>query len=63
MINANQINSMMKFLQDNSSNPVIGNIITMINNKDSKALEDLARNLAKEKGVDIDAMYNQITRK
>ena len=40
-------------------NPMIGNLTTLINNKDSKGLEEMARNVAKEKGVDADKLYNK----
>ena len=41
-------------------NPMIGNLTTLINNKDEKGLEEMARNVAKEKGMDADKLYNQI---
>lgn len=37
-----------------------GNLINLMNNKDQKGIEQMARNLAKEKGVDPDKMYQQI---
>ena len=40
------------------SNPVLQNAVTLAQNGDEKGLEQLARNLAKESGVDI----NQILR-
>ena len=40
-------------------NPMVGNLVNLINNKDEKGLEEMARNLAKEKGVDADKLYNQ----
>lgn len=42
------------------NNPVAGNLINLINAKDEKGIEQLARNLAKEKGMDADKLYNQI---
>jgi len=42
------------------NNPITGNLINLVNNKDQKGIEQLARNLAKEKGVDADKMYQQI---
>lgn len=42
------------------SNPMTGNLINLVNNKDQKGIEQMARNLAKEKGVDADKMYQQI---
>lgn len=40
--------------------PMSGNLLKMINNKDQKGIEQMARNLAKEKGIDADQMFNQI---
>ena len=45
-----------------SNNPMIGNAIRMANNNDSVGLEKMARNLAKEKGVNIDEVKNQVMR-
>ena len=42
------------------NNPMAGNLVNMINNKDQKGIEQMARNLAKEKGIDPDKMFNQI---
>lgn len=42
------------------NNPITGNLINLLNNKDQKGIEQMARNLAKEKGVDPDKMYQQI---
>ena len=45
------------------NNPMAGNLVNMINNKDQKGIEQMARNLAKEKGIDPDKMFNQIKSK
>lgn len=42
------------------NNPMTGNLIDLVNKKDTKGIEQMARNLAKEKGVDPDRMYQQI---
>ena len=41
------------------NNPMASNLINLINNKDEKGLEQMARNLGKEKNVDVDKLYNQ----
>lgn len=41
-------------------NPMGNNLMNMINNKDTKGIEQMARNLAKEKGMDADKVYQQI---
>lgn len=42
-----------------NSNPMISNVIGMAQNNDVKGLEQFARNLAKEKGIDIEEYYQQ----
>ena len=50
--------NMMK--QQTGNSPVMNNALQMMEKGDSKALEQLCRNLGKEKNVDIDQMMNQI---
>ena len=55
-----------KFLQQmmgNSSvmkNPMARNAMQMAQNGDSNGIEQMARNLCKEKGIDADDVFNQI---
>lgn len=42
------------------NNPMTGNLIKLVGNKDEKGIEQMARNLAKEKGRDADQMFNEI---
>lgn len=42
------------------NNPVMQNALNMAENHDAKGLENLARNLGKTNGVDVDQMVNQI---
>ena len=42
------------------NNPMASNLVNMLNNKDQKGIEEMARNLAKEKGQDPDKMFNNI---
>lgn len=42
------------------NNPVMQNALNMAENHDTKGLENLARNLGKTNGVDVDQMVNQI---
>lgn len=42
------------------NNPMGNNLVNLINNKDAKGIEQMARNLAKEKGQDADKLFNQI---
>lgn len=41
------------------NNEMSNNLSNMIVNKDCNGLENFARNMAKEKGVDVDKMYNE----
>ena len=44
-------------------NPMIKNTVQMAQNGDTKGIEQLARNLCKEKGINADDMFNQIKNK
>lgn len=41
------------------NNPMGNNLMNLVNNKDSKGIEQMARNLAKEKGKDPDQLFDQ----
>ena len=41
-------------------NPMARNAMQMAQNGDSKGIEQMARNLCKEKGIDADDVFNQI---
>lgn len=42
------------------NNPMFGNAMNMVQGKNPAQLEQIARNLAKERGVNIDDMLRQI---
>lgn len=42
-----------------NNNPMMNNVIGMAQKNDVKGLEEFARNLGKEKGVDVDECYKQ----
>ena len=42
------------------SNPMMKNTMHMAQNGDMKGVEQMARNLCKEKGLDADEMFNQL---
>ena len=42
-----------------NNNPMMNNVIGMAQKNDVKGLEEFARNLAKEKGVNINEYYKQ----
>lgn len=45
------------------NNPMVNNLMNLISNKDAKGLEEMARNMAKEKGIDADKLYNTYKQK
>lgn len=52
------IMNMMK--QQSGSNPVMNNALQMMEKGDNAGLENLARNLCSEKGINPDEAFNQI---
>ena len=49
----------MSMLQQYSSgNPVMQNLLILAQKKDTKGIENVARNMAKEKGIDFDSGFN-----
>ncbi len=50
----------MNVLQQDAQkgNPIAVNLIQMINSGDSRGIEQIARNIAKEKGIDFDKEFN-----
>ena len=48
----------MKMLENNS-NPVFANLIDMANKGDTKGVENFARNVMKEKGIDYDKQFSE----
>jgi len=45
------------------NNPIASNLMDMIGSKDGKGLEQMARNMAKEKGLDADEMFKTYKQK
>ena len=51
----------MNMLQQKmGGNPILQNVFNLANSGNMKGIEDIARNLAKSKGINIDEMYNQV---
>jgi len=46
--------------QNTGNNPVLNNAMQMAEKNDYKGIEQLARNLGREKGVQVDDLFNQI---
>lgn len=60
MLNTNPQQFIRKTL---GNNPMVNNLVNLIGDKDEKGLEQMARNLAKEKGLDADKLYNTYKQK
>lgn len=59
-MNFNPMNVIVSRLKQRmANNPMMNNVINMAQKNDVNGLEQFARNLAKEKGVNIDDYYNQ----
>lgn len=58
--NGNPQELVLSMLQKDAQrgNPVAGTLIQMINSGDSRGIERVARNIAKEKGIDFDKEFN-----
>ena len=41
------------------NNPILNNVITMAQNGDTKGVENFARNICKQKGLDFDTEFNK----
>lgn len=58
----NPKNFVKQMLNNNQvmQNPILKNAVNCVEKGDTQGLEQLARNLCKEKGVNADEMFNQI---
>lgn len=53
--------TIMGMLQQNTKgNPMMENVMGMMNNGNSKGVEQIARNLCKSRGIDPDEAFKQI---
>lgn len=50
----------MNILRQNATdgNPMAQNLLQMVNNRDIQGIENMARNVARERGVDYDKEFN-----
>ena len=60
--NGNPQELVLNMLQKDAQrgNQVAGTLVQMINSGDSQGIERVARNIAKEKGIDFDKEFNSI---
>lgn len=43
----------------NINNPILNNIVSMAQNGNTKGVEDFARNICKQKGLDFESEFNK----
>jgi hypothetical protein len=43
----------------NIQNPILGNVISMAQNGDTKGVENFARNICKQRGLDFDSEFEK----
>lgn len=43
--------------QQSANNPMLNNVLQLARNNDQKGIEEIARNVAKEKGLDFDKEF------
>lgn len=60
LLNSNPQQIINKML---GNNPMAKNLLSMVKNNDAKGIEEMARNLAKERGQDADKLYDEIKSK
>ena len=60
MKNSNPQEIVMNMLRQNATdgNPMAQNLLQMVNNRDIQGIENMARNVARERGVDYDKEFN-----
>ena len=59
MKNGNPEQTMLSILERSAQgNPFMGNLLQMARERDSVGIENIARNIAKEKGIDYDKEFN-----
>ena len=59
MIGKGNPKEMVMNMLKNNSNPVFANLIDMANKGDTKGVENFARNIMKEKGMDYDKQFSE----
>ena len=51
---------LMNTLQQSNGNPILNNVLNLAQKGDTKGIEELARNLARERGVNVEDAMTQI---
>ena len=55
----NSPQELAKTMLSKNTNPLLQNIVTMANNGDTKGVENFARNMCKERGIDFDKEFSE----
>ena len=55
----NSTQELAKTMLSKNTNPLLQNIVTMANNGDTKGVENFARNMCKERGIDFDKEFSE----
>ena len=59
MKNGNPEQTMLSMLERSAQeNPFMGNLLQMARNRDTAGIENVARNIARERGIDYDREFN-----
>lgn len=56
----NNIQQFVSQMMNRATTPMQKNALEMISNKDEAGLEQLARNICKERNIDVEAMVNRV---
>ena len=51
---------LMNTLQQSNNNPILNNVLNLAQKGDTKGIEELARNLARERGVNVEDAMTQV---
>lgn len=57
MMNSKNPQQFIMNMMGNNSNPMLGNLMDMAKNGNNKGIENFARNLCKQKGIDFDKEF------
>lgn len=56
----NWMNGIINNSKRTNSNPMVQNVMKMYQNHDEKGLEQMYRNMCKERGINADEQYNKL---
>lgn len=53
---------LMSILRQGGNNPILNNVVNLMQNNDTASLQKVARNLAQQKGLDFDKQFANFKR-